>query len=275
MTKVISFFKNKWTKIGFSALSLGYGFFMVWLSWLTGSFYLTPTNPAGLFSLFMLINILFGAAMIYTRKEIATQIAACLLHPCILIMLVFAFGNWYLLIPVFVISTVVFFAAGSPESLKTVLGTIYLILFVLTALGYLTLQTFGIFNNIFPVDLELRDPNYELSTDGTYRLVRYIDKETKQSRTVSFYVEFTADDLSLPFLEAEKYTGATFITTRRLANEPEVFWLSDTELYVDGRVEDVTELNDSGGLDDDDDEFDFGETVIWEPPPELTAANTP
>ncbi|MCL2694046.1 MAG: hypothetical protein FWE60_02940, partial [Oscillospiraceae bacterium] len=216
MSHVISFFKNKWTKLGFSAVSLGYGFFMVWLAWLSFSFYLVPTNAVSLFAFYLLINVLFGTVMIYTRKEIATQITACLLHPCILVMLVFAFGNWFLLVPVFVVSTIVFFAAGSAESLKTVLGTIYLILFVLTVLGYLTLQIFSI--NPFPVNLDLRDPDYLYSKDGTYRLVRYIDRENVENRTVSYYVEFTGDDIKLPFLDGERYFNSRKILTQRLTN---------------------------------------------------------
>ena len=272
MAKVIWFFKNKWTKLGFSAVSLGYGYFMVWLTWLTASFNLVPTNPVSLFSLYVLINVLFGAVMFYTRKEIATQITACILHPCILVMLVFAFGQWYLLAPVFVVATVIFFAAGSAESLKTILGTIYLILFVLTALAYLTLQNFGILNNFFTVNLELRDPDYVYSRDDTYRLVRYVDKETVENRTVSFFVEFTANDLELPFLKAERYMGAKHIITQRLANNPEIYWIDDTRLFVDGTVRDVT-LDEVP--DDMDDDPGFGETILFTPVTDPTQAQTP
>ncbi|MDR2532201.1 MAG: hypothetical protein LBC82_05090 [Oscillospiraceae bacterium] len=229
---IVWFFRNKWTKIGFSALSLGYGFFMLWLAWLTFSFYLVPTNPVSLFALYLLINVLFGAVMIYTRKEIATQITACLLHPCILIMLVFAFGEWFLLMPVFVTATVVFFVAGTPESLKTVLGTIYLILFVLTTLGYLTLQTFAITSYIFPVNLELRSDIYIYSTDNSYRLVLYIDKEKKEHRTIAYHAEFTGDDMSLPFLNCERYNNSTEIQRIRLPNDFEIERVSDNKLII-------------------------------------------
>ncbi|MCL1824208.1 MAG: hypothetical protein FWG44_08400 [Oscillospiraceae bacterium] len=285
MDKVISFFKNKWTKLGFSALSLGYGFFMIWLAWLSFSFYLVPVNPVSLFSLFLLINVLFGTVMIYTRKEIATKITACILHPCILVMLVFAFGNWFLLIPVFAVSSVVFFASGSSESLKTILGTIYLILFVLTTLGYMTLQIFSI--KVFDIDLELRSPreDYQYSYDKTYRLVTYTDKENKENRTISYYVEFTPDDLKLPFLDCERYANSKKILIQRLSSEPEVYWLVNEDdrnpdlknihkLYVDGKIIDVS-VDDPIIEDDDDDEY-TGETGLYESsPPTPTTAQTP
>ncbi|MDR2559952.1 MAG: hypothetical protein LBC86_10510 [Oscillospiraceae bacterium] len=230
--KIASFFKNKWTKIGFSALSLGYFFFMLWLAWLTFTFHLVPTNPVSLFSLYLLINVLFGTVMIYTRKQVATQITACLLHPCILVMLVFAFGDLYLLIPVFAMATIVFFAAGTPESLKTILGTVYLILFVLTVLGYLTLQIFAITRDMFPVNLELRSETYIYSSDGSYRLVMYIDKEDKENRTVAFHAEFTGNDMTLPFLDCERYAGSTEVYRQRLPRDFEVERVSNYMLVI-------------------------------------------
>ena len=299
MSYVISFFRNKWTKIGFSALSLGYGFFVIWLAWLTFTYHLVPTNPVSLFSLYLMINVMFGVVMIYTRKQIATQIVACLLHPCILVMLIFAYGNLFLLIPVFAISTVVFFAAGSPESLKTILGTIYLILFVLTILGYLTLQAFSITDNIFSVNLDLRNERYIHSEDETYRLVMYIDKDNKEHRMVNFVVEFTGDDLSLPFLNGEKYAGSTHILRQRLTRSFEiewnnenkltiilyteqldgepvreeliVEWLSDTVLVVGDDVRNAPDFEKPDRINDD---TFANETEIFIPPPTMTVGTT-
>jgi len=272
MDAVISFFRNKWTKLAFSVLSLGYGAFVVWMAWLLLSFYLVPTNAVSLFSLYLLINVMFGVIMVYTRKQIITQIVACFLHPCILLMLVFAFGNWFLLIPPFAVATVVFFAAGSPESLKTVLGTIYLILFFLTTLGYLTLQRFSI--NLFPVDMALRCPreDYLYSTGETYRLVTYIDRESKEDRNIRYYVELAGDDLSLPFLECEMYINGKHILTQRLANRTQVEWLTDSKLLIDGKVKDVSV--DAAETDSPEEDDFSGETAIFTLPPEMTTAAT-
>jgi hypothetical protein len=270
MSYVIAFFRNKWTKIGFSALSLGYGFFVIWLAWLVYSFHLVPTNPVSLFSLYLMINVLFGTVMVYTRKEIATQVVACMLHPCILVMLVFAFGNWWLLVPVFIISSVVFFAAGSPESLKTILGTIYLILFVLTVLGYMTLQIFSI-NIIHATNIELRSPDYLYSTNSTYRLVKYIDKENVQNRNVNYFIEFAAGDIKLPFLEGERQAGSILILSQGYERNPHVEWISDTEVFADGRVYIAPDFKPRDENDDDD--F-MNETEIFLPPGERTQATT-
>jgi hypothetical protein len=226
------FFENKWTKIGFSAVSLGYGFFMLWLAWLTFSFYLVPTNRVSLAAFYLLINVLFGAVMVYTRKEIATQITSCLLHPCIIVMLIFAFGEWFLIIPVFIVATVVFFVASTPEALKTVLGTIYLILFVLTVLGYMTLQIFAITDSIFHVNLDLRSDVHIYSRDNSYRLVLYIDKENKENRTVTYHAEFTADDMKLPFLYCERYSSSIRVLQQRLPRDFEIVQSNENKLII-------------------------------------------
>jgi hypothetical protein len=189
-------------------------------------------------------------------------------------MLVFAFGNWFLLVPVFAISTVVFFAAGSPESLKTVLGTIYLILFVLTTLGYLTLQIFGITSNFFEVNLDLRSPrdDYLYSPNKTYRLVTYIDKENVENRTISFFVEFTGDDITLPFLEGERHRNSRKILTQRLASRTHVEWLDDSKLFIDGKVKDVSV--DASEIEEEPDNDFTNETAILTPSPTMTQATT-
>lgn len=265
MDKVLSFFGNRWTKLGFSFLSLGYGAFLIFLAWLTFSHYLVAANPASLFSLYLFINVFFGVIMFYTRKQVLTQIVACLLHPCILVTLIFAFGNWALIIPPFIVATVVFFAANSSEVLKTVLGTIYLILFVLGILGYLTLQTFTI--KLFTVDLNLRSPDYLYSPDKTYRVVKYIDDENKENRMVSYYVEPANEDLHLWFLDCEKFYGAVKVHAARYQNQPQIKWLNETKLLVDGKVKDIL----AGGAEEDDDEDDFsGETAILTTPASMT-----
>lgn len=265
MDKVLSFFGSKWTKLGFSFLSFGYGAFLVFIAWLTFSHYLVPTNPASLFSLYLFINVIFGILMIYTRRQVVTQIVACLLHPCILVMLIFAFGNWFLLVPPFVIATVVFFAAGSGEVLKTVLGTIYLILFVLGVLGYMTLKTFTI--KISDVDLNLRSPDYLYSPDKAYRVVKYVDEENKENRMVSYYVEPANEDMHLMFLDCERFYGAVKVHAARYQNQPQVKWLNETKLLIDGKVKDI--LTGVSEEDQDDDDFS-GETAILTTPVSMT-----
>ncbi|MCL2086788.1 MAG: hypothetical protein FWH05_04240 [Oscillospiraceae bacterium] len=231
--------------------------FLIWLAWLTFAHYFKPSNPPMLIFIYLLINMLFGAIMLYTGDRVITRISVCFFHPVILVVLFFGFGNWFLVAPPFVVATVVFFATRSNETLKTVLFTIYLILYVLVVVGYLILQQFSI--RLFDVDLKLRQPDYDYSPRKTYRVVRYIDEPTKDDRSIRFYVEKADEDVHLPFLECAKFFDSELVLTARYSREPEVRWLDDTTLFVDGRVQNVAK--NERGLSVRQNEFS-GETSI-------------
>jgi hypothetical protein len=252
MERVLSFFKSRWTKLGFSLLSPLYGGFCIWLAWLTFTHFLVPTNPVSLFSLYLFINVVFGGLMIYTRRQILTRIVACVLHPCVMVMLVFAFGNWYLLIPPFVVATIVFFASGSGETLKIVLGTLYLLAIVVEILAYLVMQslTIELPIDMMELDMNLRQPDYAYSPDGRYRLVKYIDDPDKDKRKVKYYVEPAYEDIELPFLECEMFAGCEKILTSPLDANAQVRWVDNTRIYCDGVIKYVsleTDETDSDG----------------------------
>ncbi|MDR1755282.1 MAG: hypothetical protein LBR74_10390 [Eubacterium sp.] len=247
MDEILKFLQSKKAKITLSFVSVGYALFLVWLAWLTYSHYLRPTNGPALFFFFVLINLLFGAIMLYTRRRLVTKISSCFFHPIILVILFLGFGNWYLAVPPFLVATVIFFASRTGESLKTVLGTIYLIFYVIGVIGYLTLQEFSI--KLFDVDLSLRDENYDYSSYKTYRVVRYIDPPSKENRIIKFYVEKANEDIHLPFLNCEKFYDAEIILTARYSKMPDIRWMDDNTLIVDGKVKNVA-IKDDGESDD-------------------------
>jgi hypothetical protein len=243
--KLSWFFGNKWTKFGFSFVSLGYLYFLGWVAWITFGFYFVLDNAVALFFVYSFINVLFAITMIYTRKKIITQTVTLFMHPMILVMLIYGFGNWFLILPVFVTATVIFFASGANESLKIILGTIYMILFVLAFLAYITFQTMSI-----PIphkmNLELREyPSVEIAytprptteNPAPFRLVAYVDPETKENRTANYFVERTDLDISLWNLRLERTFGSTSTGAAiRYGIDFELKWLAPNELLIDGRL---------------------------------------
>jgi hypothetical protein len=234
MNNSTSFWSNKWTKLFFSLFSAGYGAFLAWLAWLSSSHYWVSDNIVVLFSLYLIINLVFGAIMLYTRKEILTRIMVFFFHPCILVMLIFSFGNYYLLIPAFIISTIVFILAKAPENVKIVIGTIYLILFVIGYLGYLTMQIFSM--KIFDVNLKNRSADYLYSPQGSYRLVQYIDSPDKSNRTIIYYVEPTSGDLHFGILDCYDFKDGIKVLTAPYDRKPQAKWINDKSLLIDGEI---------------------------------------
>lgn len=244
MDKLVAFFKNVWFRRAIALISWGYTVFMAWIAWLCFAYYLQFENPTPAFVLYLFVNVCAMGFMILSRKQVITQINSYVLPPIVFLVTFFGFGNWYIIIPPVVVMLVLFFVNTSNETLKTVLGTMYLLLFVIGVAGHIGVVRFiGNFNFLGP-DLTNRDLSYEsLSNSGEYRLVRYLDSSPDRS-TMTYYVEYTGDDKKLPMGVAKKVFGCKRVHTAAYTdpNQNFVEWKTqkkngkDVEvLIVDGK----------------------------------------
>lgn len=269
MDKVIDFFKNKWCKRFFALFSLAFPVFLVYVDWLAFAYSIEPVNPVALFLLYVLVNFIFGGLMFYTRKQIVTRFALCISPLLIFLMMIIDFGNWYMLIPPLAICAVVFLASGAGETLKTVLGTIYLLMFVVGALVYLTLLHFNLTPQTLLLknycDLENRTYTYDYSPEGTYRLVQYIDDDNPERISASFYVEEAANDIELPFLNAYQHFDSLKVLVTVHLDELEYHWESDEELYIDGRIKNIPDLFEQQRAPEEEEEEETSESGVKKP----------
>ena len=258
MDKVIAFFKNNWCKRGFSLLSILYPLFLIHVDWLAFAYSLEPTNPIALFLLYVLVNFIFGGLMFYTRKQIVTRVCLCISPLIIFLMMIVAFGNWYMIIPPLAITAVVFLASGAGETLKTILGTIYLMMFVVGALVYLTLLHFNLTPQTLLLknycDLADRSFTYEYSPEGTYRLVTYVNDDNPERISATYYIEETENDVQLWYLNAYRHFDSLKVLVTVHQDTLEYHWESDSELYIDGRLKDIPELFVQQRTPDDEEE---------------------
>lgn len=239
MDKLIAFFKNIWFKRGVAVLGLGYTFLMIWLAHMSFGYYFEFDNPVPLFVLYLFVNICAIAVFIYSRKQIITQINSYILPPIIFAILLCAFGSWYMIVPAMAVMVVLFFANSSNETLKTVLGTMYLLMFVIGIVGYIGIQIFiGAITITTGVDLSKRDTGYEeLSASGDYRIVRYFDSNGINTFQ-RYYVEETKDDIKIPLGMCKKVVGCEYVHTAAYSGIPGdmVSWTTET---VDGKKREV------------------------------------
>lgn len=190
------------------------------------------------FVLYLFVNIAALGLMILTRKQMFTKINAYILPPIVFAIVIFGFGNWYMIAPPLVVMLVLFFVNNSNETLKTVLGTMYLLMYVIGVVGYIGIRMFMGDITFTGVDLTRRDPDYEkLSESGEYRIVRYIN-DTNERKTMTYYVEYTGDDVEIPLGLCKKVFGCRHIHTATYQNKSEdlVSWSTQK---VDGVKTDV------------------------------------
>lgn len=238
MDKLVAFFKNVWFRRAVALLCWGYTALMVWIAWLNFGFFFEFENPAPLFVLYLFVNIAALGLLILTRKQVITKINAYVLPPIVFAIVIFGFGNWYMIAPPLVVVIVTFFVNNSNETLKTVLGTMYLLMYVVGVAAFVGIQMFMDINFV-DVDLTKRDTEYEkVSESGDYRLVRYINDSNEQRKTMSYYVEYTGDDVKIPLGMCKKVFGCKHVTTATYKdrNEDLVNW---TTQKVDGVKQDA------------------------------------
>jgi len=240
MNKVLTFLTNKWFKFGVSFLSLGYPVFLGFIAWLMMGYYVQPTHSGALFTLFLFINVIFGGIMFFTRKQVVTRMCAMVTPLISFAILIFGFDNWFIIVPPVVVCVLIFFLCGVSETTKTILGTIYLLMYVVGVLVYLTLRMLLGNITLYDVKLSERSTTYNYSPDGLYRLVTYVEPEKDAQRTVSFYLEQTEGDISLPFAECKKVLGCIHINTSAYDRPAKIEWKDEHTLYIDGRQREFT-----------------------------------
>ena len=234
MDQLVALFKNVWLKRSVALLCWGYTGLLAWVAWLNFAYCLEFDNPTPLFVLYVFVNIVALGLMIYTRRQVITQVNVMVLPVIVFATFLLAFGNWYMILPPLCVVIAMFFISRANETLKTVLGTMYLLMYVVGGAAYITITL--LMGRMSPtgVDLTLRDPNYEIiSPDGNYRIVRYVDKPTGERRTASYYVEDITKDSDIPFGSAKRVLGCGWVVTAKYTSRTDnpVSWVMQT---VDG-----------------------------------------
>ncbi|MBR5089602.1 MAG: hypothetical protein IK093_09240 [Ruminiclostridium sp.] len=246
MEKVFDFLRNKWVKRVVSLFSLGLPVFVAYIDWLAFAYYLEPVNNVPLFLLYILVNFVFAGIMFYTRRQLLTQLVACVTPILAFVLLIIAFGQWYLIAPPVVICAFTFLAAGTNETFKTILGTVYLLMFVVGTLVYLTMLHFNLtvrtFLAISECDITKRSENYSYSPDEKYRLVMYVDDAGNERSLTTYYVEKTEDDIKLPYLNCYKHLYSQKVLVTMDQSSVVYKWLNNNDLYIDGRARNIKTL---------------------------------
>ena len=116
-----------------------------------------------------------------------------LLLPAILPQILLCFGQWELILPIAVTSLIIFFLSGAGETVKTVFGVIYLLLYILGSLAFFMLMSF------FTPSTQQTVLENGTSPSGAYRY-EIIQTDDSSGGNVAVHVEPNDRDIHLPFL---------------------------------------------------------------------------
>lgn len=133
------------------------------------------------------ISLVAIVIMLYSRKQVLTIISSLVMIPALLPIVLIYYGSWGIIIPAAIAALTVFFFSGLGETAKTVIGTIYLFLYILGSLAFFLAST------IFSTSVQKEIINTDVSASGKYRYELVNTKDSSNGST-SVYVEPNDND---------------------------------------------------------------------------------
>ena len=215
------FLSNPWVKRAVSVFNIAYFAVITLLTYATFLYDLefTEGREQSFFTVYVIASVVFLGLMLYTRREAVTSVLGALMLPVCFFLILFNMGNWILVIPPFVVALIMFFASGSKETLKVILGTIYLLLYVLGIVAYFVLNilfggssvetelnadldtgstVYQIYRDNFDKIVEYTSDENAISPDGKYKIVLY-DVKNSDKGAVKICVVPYGQDIELKF----------------------------------------------------------------------------
>lgn len=186
-------------KMILSLISIGYAGLMGFLALASLYYDMQIVNQTAFAALEIILALIFGGTMIYTRKQIITSICSLfgLLFYLPVVVLYYSSENLIMLIPLGILSVTLFFTSGAGEGIKTILGTIYLLLYVICILVYYLYVSIFAGNTIDVVTYQ------SVSPSETYRcyVVDTTDSSEGSTRVIIEPNTYDIDYGSVKFVE--------------------------------------------------------------------------
>lgn len=187
-------FKNIWVKRCVSVFCGLYAAFLLWLDYMSIFYSIEYVSKPTFAVVYIGITIVFLTVMLFARRQVFTSILTMCMMVLMLPLVFLNLGSWLLIIPPAFLVLTMFFACGANETSKTILGTIFLLLYILGALG------FFIFTNLFMTKTEDSLVEQGVSTTQMYRYYVLDVMDNSTGRT-EVYVEPNNMDKDFGFVK--------------------------------------------------------------------------
>lgn len=228
--------ENIWVKRIVSVICCIYGIFIAWLGYMSVFYKIIYINKPAFIFIYIAINVFFFGIMLFAREQVFTSILSMILMILIIPTVLMNLGDWFIIIPPAMVILAMFFACGADETLKTILGTIFLLLYIVAALG------FFIGTNLFMTSTSNTYTTLEqgVSPTGIYRYYIYDVADNSGNRT-EVCVEPNDKDKDFNFVKFEINGFAQRKYNVRNQVKPTVEWRTGEVLYINNERCDIKE----------------------------------
>ena len=260
------FLSNVWVKRAVSVFNIAYFAVIFLLTYATFLYDLefAPGRERSFFTVYVVANVVFLGLMLFTRNEFVTKLLGVLMLPLVFFMILFNMGDWILIIPPFVVAIIMFFAAGTNETVKVIMGTIYLLLYVLGIVAYFVLNilfggttvetvlnsdldtgssVYSMYRDNFQKLTEVTSDQNTISPDGEYQIILYDVKDNDKGGVKICVVPYN-QDIELKFFTLKQKGIKKTISNKGIRGTvPDVGWVEeDGILKVQYRLSEADDL---------------------------------
>lgn len=216
------------------------------------------------FTVYVILSVVFLGLMLFSRREIMTRIISIFMLPVVFCLILFNMGDWVLIVPPFVVAVIIFFAAGTGENVKVVMGTIYLLMYVLGIVAYFVLNilfggtstetvlnadldtstsVYALYRDNFKKLTEVTSDENTISPDGRYQIVLYDVKDSDKGAVKICVLPYN-EDIELKFFTLKQKGIKKTISNKGIRGTvPDVGWVEeDGILKVQYRLSDADDL---------------------------------
>lgn len=132
----------------------------------------------------------WGLLMIFTRRQIVTRIVIMLAMPLYFPIFLFNYRHLVLIVPLAVMAAITYLASGTREGPKTILGAVFLTIYVLGAFVFLSAQS------VLKPQITEYTVERGSSTAGNYRYSIVVVDDRAEGHT---YIELEPDTLDIEY----------------------------------------------------------------------------
>ena len=136
-----SLLSNKYVRFGISCFSVLYLILIAALAVWSFLYEIVFTSPAAFYTFYIILSAIFGVLMFLTKNQVVTRIISMVILLPTFFLLLFNTGEPLLFVPPLVVGVIMFFACGSSDTAKVLLGSLYILMFVMGIAGYTIIST--------------------------------------------------------------------------------------------------------------------------------------
>ena len=227
-------FENIWFKRTISVICSLYGVLLAFLAYMSIFYKIEYTNKQIFAFVYVAITLTFLAIMILARKQYFTSVLSIVFLALMLPIVFLNLGDWLLIIPPAVLVITMFFVCRANETVKTVFGTIFLLVYIISGLAYFVVTNFFMTTS----SDTYRRLSEGASNSGQYRYYVVDVKDNSGGRT-EVYVEPNNKDKDLGFVKFKVKGYAQKKYNVRNHDMPTIEWREGDILYINNERCDI------------------------------------